>query len=132
MHKWDVFFLGKTNYCIHVANLDLKQFTHIGFCINQSKIIIFAGIMKLSYRVYGEGRPVLIFHGLFGMSDNWQSFARQMAENGYQVITADLRNHGLSPHDEEHDYYSMAADVEELITDLTSVKVVVVISLRLM
>ena len=74
--------------------------------------------MKLSYRVYGEGRPVLIFHGLFGMSDNWQSFARQLAEKGYQVITADLRNHGLSPHEEVHDYFSMASDVAELIADL--------------
>jgi pimeloyl-ACP methyl ester carboxylesterase len=52
------------------------------------------------------------------MSDNWQSFARQLSEKGYQVITADLRNHGLSPHDDVHDYPSMAADVAELIADL--------------
>lgn len=82
--------------------------------------------MKLSYRVYGEGRPVLIFHGLFGMSDNWQSFARQMADNGYQVITADLRNHGLSPHNDDHDYFSMAADVVELIADLNLYQPVVI------
>ncbi len=82
--------------------------------------------MKLSYRVYGEGRPVLIFHGLFGMSDNWQSFARMLAEKGYQVITADLRNHGLSPHDEVHDYTSMAADVAELIADLNLQQPVVI------
>ncbi len=82
--------------------------------------------MKLSYRVYGEGRPVLIFHGLFGMSDNWQIFARMLAEKGYQVITADLRNHGLSPHDEVHDYTSMAADVTELIADLNLQQPVVI------
>ena len=82
--------------------------------------------MKLSYRVYGEGRPVLIFHGLFGMSDNWQIFARMLAEKDYQVITADLRNHGLSPHDEAHDYTSMAADAAELIVDLKLQQPVVV------
>lgn len=82
--------------------------------------------MKLRYRVYGEGRPVLIFHGLFGMSDNWQSFARQLADKGYQVITADLRNHGSSPHDDVHDYHSMAMDVVELINDLGLDKPVVI------
>ncbi|MFM7016312.1 MAG: alpha/beta fold hydrolase [Bacteroidota bacterium] len=82
--------------------------------------------MKLSYRIYGEGKPVLIFHGLFGMSDNWQGFAKLLAEQGYQVITADLRNHGLSPHDDMHDYFSMASDVASLIQDLNLVQPVVI------
>ena len=82
--------------------------------------------MKLSHRIFGEGRPVLIFHGLFGMSDNWQGFAKMLAEKGYQVITADLRNHGLSPHDEVHDYDAMAADVAELIHDLNLKEPVVI------
>ena len=51
------------------------------------------------------------------MSDNWQSFGRQLAEKGYQVILVDLRNHGHSPHSTVHSYPSMAADVAELISD---------------
>jgi len=74
--------------------------------------------MKLNYRIIGEGQPVLIFHGLFGMSDNWQSFARKLSELGYQVIVGDLRNHGHSPHDDQHDYPAIAADIAELISDL--------------
>jgi pimeloyl-ACP methyl ester carboxylesterase len=74
--------------------------------------------MKLNYRIIGEGQPVLIFHGLFGMSDNWQSFARKLSESGYQVVLGDLRNHGHSPHDDQHDYSVIAADIAELISDL--------------
>jgi pimeloyl-ACP methyl ester carboxylesterase len=55
--------------------------------------MIFASLMKLKYRIVGEGRPVMIFHGLFGMSDNWQSFAKKLADVGYQVVLGDLRNH---------------------------------------
>lgn len=74
--------------------------------------------MKLHYRVLGEGAPLVILHGLFGMSDNWQSFARRWVENGFQVILPDLRNHGHSPHSPVHTYEAMAGDVEELARDL--------------
>ena len=50
--------------------------------------------MKLHYRIIGEGNPVLLLHGLFGMSDNLQSFGRQLAEKNNKVIIVDLRNHG--------------------------------------
>lgn len=73
--------------------------------------------MKLHYRILGEGPSVLIFHGLFGMSDNWQSFGRELASLGYRVILADLRNHGHSPHDPEFSYAAMAGDIEELTLD---------------
>ncbi|MDA7768454.1 alpha/beta hydrolase, partial [Flavobacteriales bacterium] len=35
--------------------------------------------MKLFSKVIGQGQPLLIIHGLFGMSDNWQSLAKQFA-----------------------------------------------------
>lgn len=71
--------------------------------------------MELAFREYGKGEPILILHGLFGQSDNWNSLAKQFSEQGYRVLAADLRNHGLSPHSEEWDYASMAGDVKELI-----------------
>lgn len=74
--------------------------------------------MKLFYRKFGEGQPLIILHGLFGQSDNWNSLARQFSELGNAVYTVDLRNHGLSPHSEEWTYQSMSDDVLELITDL--------------
>jgi pimeloyl-ACP methyl ester carboxylesterase len=60
----------------------------------------------------GQGRPLVILHGLFGTLDNWQSLARRWAtEAGLRVISVDLRNHGRSFHSPEHSYGLMAQDV---------------------
>ena len=71
--------------------------------------------MKLFFRKYGEGRPIIILHGLFGQSDNWNSLAKQFSEQGLLVYTVDQRNHGLSPHDAHWNYSLMADDLMELI-----------------
>ena len=73
--------------------------------------------MKLNYKVLGEGEPVIVLHGLLGMLDNWQAPAR-LLQDSFQVILVDLRNHGHSPHSEEHNYSAMMNDVLELMDDL--------------
>lgn len=73
--------------------------------------------MKLIYKLYGTGRPVIIMHGLFGMGDNWRTVARMM-ESQYQCIVIDMRNHGRSPHDPEMNFKVMASDILELMNDL--------------
>lgn len=73
--------------------------------------------MKLHYKEMGHGQPLLILHGLFGTLDNWQTLAKRLAEH-YNVFLVDLRNHGRSPHNEEHNYDVMADDVLRLIDDL--------------
>lgn len=73
--------------------------------------------MKLHYREMGEGKPLMILHGLFGFSDNWQTHAKKLAEY-YRVILVDLRNHGRSDWSDEFSYDIMADDVIELATDL--------------
>lgn len=73
--------------------------------------------MKLHYKELGQGQPLLILHGLFGTLDNWQTLAKRFAEH-YNVFIVDLRNHGRSPHSDEHTYELMADDVLELIDDL--------------
>lgn len=70
--------------------------------------------MKLHYRSMGEGQPMIILHGVFGTSDNLQTFGKQLAEH-YQVFLVDQRNHGLSPHSKEFDYQVMAEDLHEFI-----------------
>jgi esterase len=80
--------------------------------------------MKLFYRKFGSGQPLLILHGLFGQSDNWNSLSKQFAAGGLEVYALDLRNHGLSPHNETWNYSVMAADVQELIEDLGLQKVI--------
>lgn len=71
--------------------------------------------MELFYRKFGEGSPLIILHGLFGQSDNWNTLAKKFAEHQLMVYTVDLRNHGLSPHSEEMNYELMANNVYELI-----------------
>ncbi len=73
--------------------------------------------MKLHYRKYGSGQPMIILHGLFGQSDNWNSLAKQFAENGFEVYCADQRNHGLSPHSDVWTYKAMSEDLHELILE---------------
>lgn len=70
--------------------------------------------MQLNYKVFGEGDPVLILHGMFGTLDNWQTIAKKLAEH-FMVFIIDLRNHGRSPHSEDFDYTIMANDIREFM-----------------
>lgn len=73
--------------------------------------------MKLFYREFGEGIPLVILHGLYGSSDNWVSIARKLSDR-FRVILPDQRNHGASPHHPVHSYDEMSRDLNELIEDL--------------
>ena len=73
--------------------------------------------MKLHFKQLGQGKPLVILHGLFGFSDNWQTHAKKLAEY-FQVTIVDLRNHGHSPWSEEFSYGLMVQDLQELFKDL--------------
>lgn len=73
--------------------------------------------MKLFYRKYGSGLPLIILHGLYGSSDNWVSIAKSISDR-FTVYLPDMRNHGQSPHSPVHDYDSMTEDLFELVNDL--------------
>ncbi len=78
--------------------------------------------MKLQHRIIGEGKPLIILHGLFGSSDNWQTHAKRFSDY-FQVILVDQRNHGHTDWSDEFDYDILAEDLHELITDLGLKKV---------
>lgn len=82
--------------------------------------------MKLFYRKYGEGTPIIILHGLFGQCDNWQTQAKAFAESGYSVYAVDQRNHGLSPHSDTFNYDVMADDLAELMDTLKLPKAILI------
>lgn len=71
----------------------------------------------LNYKVYGEGRPLIILHGFLGSLDNWSTLAKRFAEE-YQVILVDQRNHGKSFHSDEFSYDEMVDDLKFLIEEL--------------
>jgi pimeloyl-ACP methyl ester carboxylesterase len=59
---------------------------------------------RLAYHTAGEGRPVLLLHGLFSSAQmNWIKWghATRLAEAGFRAIMLDFRVHGDSeaPHD---------------------------------
>lgn len=68
--------------------------------------------MKLAFKKMGEGQPLIILHGLFGSSDNWQTLGKRFAED-FQVYLVDQRNHGRSPHSELFNYDVMARDLKD-------------------
>ena len=72
--------------------------------------------MKLHFKKFGTGPPLIILHGVFGSSDNWKTFANQL-KNKFEVYLVDQRNHGLSPHSDEFNYQVMADDLKELLFD---------------
>jgi len=74
--------------------------------------------MQLFHKEFGSGKPLVILHGLFGFSDNWQSHAKSLSSY-YRVILFDLRNHGRSPWDDNHAYEDMALDVAESLDQLS-------------
>ena len=67
------------------------------------RIASFDGVEIAVHRL-GEGRPVLLLHGLFSSAEmNWVRFghARKLADAGFKAVMPDLRAHGESakPHD---------------------------------
>jgi esterase len=73
--------------------------------------------MKLFFRSFGSGPPLIILHGLYGSSDNWVSIAKKIGDY-YTVYLPDLRNHGQSPHSDTMNYQAMSDDLDELTVHL--------------
>lgn len=69
--------------------------------------------MKLATTTLGEANgqpPVLMTHGLYGQGRNLGVIARHLATTR-QVILIDQRNHGDSPHADDHSYAALADDL---------------------
>jgi esterase len=72
--------------------------------------------MKLFFRQQGQGKPLIILHGLLGSSDNWHTLGKLFAET-FSVYIVDQRNHGQSPHSDEFNYKLLTEDLEEFIKE---------------
>ena len=69
--------------------------------------------MILNSKIYGQEIqeiPLLVFHGLFGISDNWGTFGREFGQ-WMPCHLVDLRNHGKSFHSDEMSHQIMAEDI---------------------
>ncbi len=72
--------------------------------------------MKLHFKKFGSGPPLIILHGVFGSSDNWKTLANHLMST-FEVYLVDQRNHGLSPHSDDFNYQVMTDDLKELLDD---------------
>jgi pimeloyl-ACP methyl ester carboxylesterase len=73
--------------------------------------------VPLHHKILGQGFPVIILHGLFGMLDNLLLMAKKLEDAGFMPILLDQRNHGRSPHTDTMDYTTMSEDVYRFMTD---------------
>ena len=80
--------------------------------------------VDLAYHELGEGRPVVLLHGLFSDANmNWIKFghAARIAGEGFRVIMPDLRAHGASGRPHGVEFYPkgiLARDLRELVAEL--------------
>jgi pimeloyl-ACP methyl ester carboxylesterase len=80
--------------------------------------------IALAVHETGEGRPVILLHGLFSDAQtNWIKFghAARIAAEGFRVIMPDLRAHGLSGKPHGQQFYPkgiLARDLHELIATI--------------
>ena len=80
--------------------------------------------VELAWHEVGEGRPVILLHGLFSDAQmNWINFghADRIAAAGFRAIMPDLRAHGLSAKPHSPDAYPpgiLVRDLEELVAHL--------------
>src|SRR4029453_10901471 len=80
--------------------------------------------VELAYHELGEGRPVILLHGLFSDAQmNWIKFghAARIAGEGFRVIMPDLRAHGQSSRPHGAQFYPtgiLARDLRELVAHL--------------
>ena len=75
--------------------------------------------MQLFYQKFGKENdtPLVILHGLFGISDNWVTFAKQMAAAGYEVFIPDQRNHGRSEWSDDFNYLALTNDLYDFLDE---------------
>ena len=87
------------------------------------RISSFDGTTLAVHRL-GEGRPVMLLHGLFSDARmNWVKWghAQRLADAGFEAIMPDLRAHGESekPHDAAaYPDHVLARDIAALVTQL--------------
>ena len=73
--------------------------------------------MKLHSKIYGDkGQDLIVIHGLFGMSDNWNTLGKKFSKY-CKTHLIDLRNHGRSPHSNDFNYEVMCRDILEYMEE---------------
>lgn len=72
---------------------------------------------RIYYETRGEGQPVLLIHGFIVNSNSWTQtpLIQALVENGFRVITMDLRGNGKSDKPKNETAYANDAEAKDLM-----------------
>lgn len=73
---------------------------------------------QLNYQQLGQGKHLVLIHGLLGSLENLNMVAKALSEH-YCVTSVDVRNHGSSFHKQGMTYNELAQDVIALLDSLS-------------
>lgn len=77
---------------------------------------------EYAYKVFGQGEPLLLFHGFTGSSNTWEQCVQEFSMK-YKVITIDLPGHGKTHCQTPKTMETFSKDVVELLNHLKMEKV---------
>ena len=69
------------------------------------------GQYRIHYMVAGQGKPLVLVHGLAGRSENWLALVPEFTRNGYQVYAVDLLGYGRSQQPDVDYSIALEADI---------------------
>ncbi|KAF5280727.1 hypothetical protein FQA39_LY18010 [Lamprigera yunnana] len=81
----------------------------------------FASYESTITHIHEPPPPLVIMHGVLGSKANWNSMCKALHKHTIpqrKIIAVDARNHGDSPHSEQHTYPHLAEDVKNLLEEL--------------
>jgi pimeloyl-ACP methyl ester carboxylesterase len=72
---------------------------------------------RIYFEVQGNGKPVLLIHGFIVNSSSWKTSPAydSLRNNGFQVITLDLRGNGNSDKPHENEKYANNAEIKDIM-----------------
>ncbi|MSU60385.1 MAG: alpha/beta hydrolase [Candidatus Staskawiczbacteria bacterium] len=88
--------------------------------MTEEKVLV--GDLKINYKTFGRGRPMLILHGWSSSSDKWQSIGETLAGKNMKIIVPDLPGFGKSQEPQVawslDNYVEWVKEFSENISDL--------------
>ena len=66
----------------------------------------------------GDGRPIVLLHGLSATRRNVVQGSRHLIKRGYRLIAYDARGHGTSSPAESYEYSELVSDLEAVLAHL--------------
>ncbi|MCL2395871.1 MAG: alpha/beta hydrolase [Acidimicrobiaceae bacterium] len=91
----------------------------IGFEGVSERVVVADDGARLRVLEHGQGRPVVLLHGVTLAAEIWQHQLEEVAAAGFRVLAVDQRGHGSSGQGTERiSIDRLAADLEEILAQL--------------